>query len=108
MIASFMQDMKMKVNPLPKVEEDGQRDKQGGNGQSVADNCHVEQDVGGLREKDKNVKLQINCKKNIFFSLDKLTCKLINGKTDLLTIKQLKQNSQKINKLYFFFFSFFK
>lgn len=83
MIASFMQDWKMKANPLPKVEEDGQRDKQGGDGQSVADNCHVEQDVSGLQDKDKNLrKLQ---KRNV----DMLTCK-----------QKVIINESKINKLY--------
>lgn len=33
---------------LPEVEEDGQRDEQGGDGQRVTHDGHVEEDVGGL------------------------------------------------------------
>lgn len=41
-----MEGKKTTLKPLPEVEEDGQRDEQGGYGQSMAHNCHVKEDVG--------------------------------------------------------------
>lgn len=47
---------------LPEVEEDGQRDEQRGDGQSVTHNGHVEEDVGRLHTGDTHTRIKSNFK----------------------------------------------